>query len=104
MRAAPGSNSAPTFPDQDPGTTGDQKEQEREVDENTPADRNIGDRVTANDAGDVLAYSLNEAGAALFDIDIATGQLKTKGKLNREATDGDRARGNRHRHGPIRDH
>ena len=89
VRTAPGSNSAPTFPDQDPGTSGDQKEQEREVVENTPAGMNIGDPVAANDAGDVLAYSLSGADAAMFDIDIATGQLKTKGKLNREATDGE---------------
>ena len=44
----------------------------------------------ANDQGDVLAYSLGGEveDAGLFDIDIATGQLKTKEKLNREATGG----------------
>ena len=48
----------------------------------------MSDPVAANDAGDVLAYSLSGTDAAMFDIDIATGQLKTKGKLNREATNG----------------
>ena len=85
VRAAPDSNNDPAFPDQDPSTqdvveTG----QERKVAENTPAGRNIGAPVRANDEGDVLAYSLSGEDAALFDIDIATGQLKTKGKLNRE--------------------
>ena len=98
VRAAPDSNTGPEFPDQKPETSdiadGD-KDQERQVAENTPAGRDIGAPVKANDQGDVLAYSLsaapipNEDDASLFAIDIATGQLKTKGKLNREVTDGD---------------
>ena len=92
VRAAPSSNNDPAFPDQNPDLTGEQTDQDRKVAENTPAGRNIGAPVRANDEGDVLAYSLSGEDAALFDIDIATGQLKTKGKLNREpaATGGER--------------
>ena len=89
VRRAPDSNNAPVFPDEDLGTPGDQKTPDRKVAENTPAGRNIGAPVRANDQGDVLAYSLSGDNAGLFDIDIATGQLKTKGKLNREADDGE---------------
>ena len=89
VRAAPGSNTVPEFPDQDTSTPNTvDKAQEREVEENTPAGMNIGDPVAANDADDVLAYSLSGDDAAMFDIDIATGQLKTKGELNREETGG----------------
>ena len=86
VRVAPEDNTGPEFPDQDPSTEDSDKAQERKVAENTPAGRNIGDPVTANDEGDVLAYSVS---GTLFSIDIATGQLKTKGKLNREVADGD---------------
>ena len=50
-----------------------------EVAENTPADTDIGTPFTATDpdVGDTLTYTLNPAGAAVFDID-ASGQLKTK--------------------------
>ena len=89
VRAAPSTNSDPAFPDEDLSTTGVQKTPKRKVAENTPAGRNIGAPVKANDEGDVLAYSLGGTDADLFDIDIATGQLKTKGKLNREVTGGD---------------
>ena len=82
VRAAPSTNSDPAFPDEDLSTTGLQKTPKRKVAENTPAGRDIGAPVKANDEGDVLAYSVS---GTLFDIDIATGQLKTKGKLNREA-------------------
>ena len=87
VRAAPSTNNAPAFPDEDPSTPEVDKTPKRKVAENTPAGRNIGAPVKANDQGDVLAYSLAGAPdeAPLFDIDIATGQLKTKGKLNREA-------------------
>ena len=88
VRAAPGSNTAPRFPDRDLTMPDVQKNQDREVEENTPAGMNIGDPVAANDAGDVLAYSLSGPAAAMFDIDIATGQLKTKEKLNREGSGG----------------
>ena len=85
VRAAPESNNAPTFPDENPSTPDIvDKTPERKVAENTPSGRNIGAPVKANDEGDVVAYSLGGDDAGLFAIDIATGQLKTKGKLNRE--------------------
>ena len=60
----------------------------REVAENTPADVNIGDPVTAtdDDNGDSLTYTLGGADAASFDIDSKTGQLKTKAPLDHEGT------------------
>ena len=89
VRAAPSSNNAPAFPDEDLSDPGLQKTPERKVAENTRAGRDIGAPVKANDEGDVLAYSLSGTDAGLFDIDIRTGQLKTKGKLNREVDNGD---------------
>ena len=58
----------------------------RNVAENTPADVNIGDPVTAtdDDNGDSLTYTLGGADAVSFDIDSKTGQLKTKDPLDRE--------------------
>ena len=48
-----------------------------------PPGRNVGARVTATDedAGDVLTYSLGGADAATFDIDPATGQIRTRAVL-----------------------
>ena len=59
----------------------------RDVAENTPADVNIGDPVTAtdDDNGDSLTYTLGGVDAAAFDIDAKTGQLKTKAALDHEA-------------------
>ena len=85
VRAAPGSNTAPVFPDQDPGATGEQTEQTREVAENTAADTNIGAAVSANDAGDLLTYSLL-TGAASFDIVRSSGQIRTMADLDFETT------------------
>ncbi len=71
-------NRAPAFPD-DVSTTLD-------VNENTAAGTAFGDAVTATDPdGDTLAYSLTDADAASFEIDSATGQLKTKAALDYEA-------------------
>ena len=58
----------------------------RDVAENTSADVNIGDPVTATDEdnGDSLTYTLGGADAVSFDIDSKTGQLKTKAPLDRE--------------------
>ena len=89
IRRAPATNTAPVFPDQDPGTTGNQTDQEREVAENTPTGQNIGAPVAAIDSGDVLTYSLGGTDAALFEIDRATGQLRTKSALNHDASGGD---------------
>ena len=84
VRSAPAANTDPAFPDQNLGTTGNQTEQEREVAENTPAGRNIGAPVAANDAGDVLTYSLDDAGAMTFAIVRSSGQLQTKAALDFE--------------------
>ena len=74
----------------------------REVAENTVAGEDIGAPVAASDADDAaLTYTLGGTDAASFDIDPATGQLKTKADLDYEtkasyavtvtATDGDTA-------------
>ena len=58
----------------------------RSVPENTVADVDIGEPVAArDDEGDTPTYSLT-GGAANFDIDPATGQLRTKAALDREQT------------------
>ena len=58
-----------------------------EVKENTATDRDIGSPYTATDpdAGETLTYGLSGTGAASFDIDTGTGQLKTKAELDHEA-------------------
>ena len=70
----PISNNAPAFTETAP---------ERSVGQGTAAGRNVGARVRATDedAGDVLTYSLGGTDAALFDIDPATGQIRTKAVL-----------------------
>ena len=70
-------NSAPVFPDMDPGTDGVQNARtRREVAENTGAGQPVGDPVTATDPdADILTYTLNGADAASFEIDGATGQI-----------------------------
>ena len=51
----------------------------RSVNENTPAGRDIGDPVEADDDdGDSRTYSLSGTDAASFTIDMFTGQLQTK--------------------------
>jgi len=83
-RRAPSSNTAPVFPDQNPAEDGEQTDQDREIAENTPAGRSIGAPVRATDSGDVLTYSLGGPDEASFDIDRATGQLRTKNALDHE--------------------
>ena len=57
----------------------------RGVDENTTAGRDIGDPVRAtDDDNDTLTYSLDATGAASFDIDESSGQLRTKADLDHE--------------------
>ncbi len=57
----------------------------RQVAENTPADTNIGDPVTATDPDqDALTYSLSGADAGAFGIDVTNGQIKTKDPLDYE--------------------
>ena len=70
------SNRAPVFSESSPSRT---------VAENTESDAAIGEPVTATDAeGDDLTYSLSGADAASFEIDEATGQIKTSAPLNYE--------------------
>ena len=58
---------------------------ERSIPENTPAGRNIGSPVTAEDADeDTLIYGLSGVDAASFSIVGTTGQLKTKAPLDYE--------------------
>ena len=69
--------------DQDPVTDDNQADAAREVAENTAAGIDIGAPVVAEDAdADVLTYTLEGTDEASFDIDWATGQLKTKGSLD----------------------
>ena len=81
-------NAAPAFPDQDPDTDGVQGNQERSVAENTPAGQPVGAPAAATDedAADVLTYTLAGDDVSFFSIDVATGQLRTKEKLDFEAT------------------
>ena len=66
-----GANRSPDF-----GATTDT----RSFPENAAANTNIGDVVTADDpdTGNTPAYSLDTTGATSFDIDSASGQIKTK--------------------------
>ena len=79
-------NEPPAFPDTDPNTDGVQKEETREVAENTPTSTNIGDPVTATDpdAGETLNYTLGGTDAASFAIVETSGQLQTKAALDHE--------------------
>ena len=71
-------NQDPEFPASETGA--------RSVDENTPANRNIGTAVAATDAdNNRLIYSISGADAALFDVVASSGQLRTKAALDRES-------------------
>ena len=61
----------------------------RSVDENTPANRNIGAPVAATDAnnGDTLTYTLGGDDKAFFSIVDTSGQLQTKDALDYEDKD-----------------
>ena len=86
VRAAPGSNTAPVFPDQNLNEVGVQKDQTKMVAENTAAGTNVGPAVSANDPGDLLTYALSGNGAASFDIVRSSGQIRTKSALDFETT------------------
>ncbi len=59
---------------------------ERSVNENTPAGRDVGAPITANDPeSDSLTYSLNGGDAGSFTINATSGQLRTRSALNFEA-------------------
>ena len=71
-------NSEPEFPSSEDGA--------RSVDENTPANRNIGAPVAADDGdNDSLTYAISGADAAFFDVVATSGQLRTKAALNYES-------------------
>ena len=71
-------NSQPEFPSSEDGA--------RSVDENTPASRNFGTAIAADDAdNDNLTYSISGADAAAFAVVESSGQLQTSGALNRES-------------------
>ena len=76
VRAAPASNTPPTFPPTETGL--------RSVPENTPAAQPVGDPVSALDPGDRLTYSLDDEAEKVFDIVPETGQLLTAAPLNYE--------------------
>ena len=82
VRAKPATNIPPAFPDQVLTEDGLQTAQTRMVAENTPSGRNIGAAVVASDYGDVLTYSFDADADNTFDIDRATGQLKTQAPLD----------------------
>ena len=66
---------------------GDQADATRKVTENTLAGEAIGDPVVATDGDDdILTYTLEDDEDGVFAIDWATGQLRTKGKLDFEMT------------------
>ena len=71
-------NEKPAFDEPDPAR--------RTIAENTPAGQRIEGPVSATDPdrSETLTYSLDSAGADLFEIVSTTGQLKTKGALDHE--------------------
>ena len=82
-------NTPPVFKDADDTEIAAGTAVTREVAENTPKGEPVEAPVAASDAeGDVLTYTLGGDDAASFSIDVATGQLRTKTALDREATDG----------------
>ena len=91
-------NSPPEFPSSEDGA--------RSVDENTPANRNVGAPIQATDAdNDGLTYSISGADAAFFDVVASSGQLKSKAALDHESRGqlhvhdvGDRQQGRQQHH------
>ena len=83
-------NDPPVFPDQDSEMPGDQSEMAtRTIEENTAAGKDVGVPVEAGDGDDdILTYTLGETAAdGAFDIDQATGQIKTKAGLDFETAE-----------------
>ena len=79
-------NAVPEFTDEDPDTNGVQAA--RMVEENTAAGEDVGLPVEAeDDDNDILTYTIDDDAAATFDIEAATGQIKTKGDLDEDTTD-----------------
>ena len=77
--ASPTQNTTPEFTETAPVT--------RSVGQGTAAGRSIGSpvRATDPDSGDILTYVLTGPDADMFDIDTATGQLRTKEVLDYDA-------------------
>ena len=85
-------NTAPVFPNQAPEGADVDRDQTRNVAENSAPGTAVGDPVTATDIGadgnqEVLLYTLGGTDADSFDIDRSTGQLKTKADLDYEDSD-----------------
>ena len=82
-------NNPPVFPDQDSDDPGDQSATaERMVEENTAAGEDVGVPFAAGDTDDdILTYTLGDSTSDdAFDIDQATGQIKTKADLDFDTT------------------
>ena len=75
----PVANTVPEFTEDDDDTDA-MRTTTRSVGQGTAAGRSVGApvRATDEDPGDVLTYSLSGTDAGLFDIDPATGQIRTK--------------------------
>ena len=83
-------NNPPVFPDQDSEMPLDQSDEAaRMVEENTAAGEDVGAPVAAGDSDDdILTYTLGtDAANMAFDIDQATGQIKTKADLDFDTTE-----------------
>ena len=74
-------NADPEFTDDDAAVNGNQTT--RMVEENTDAGEDVGLPVEADDEdNDILTYTIDDTAAATFDIEAASGQIKTKGDLD----------------------
>ena len=83
-------NATPEFTDEDTDTNGVQAA--RMVEENTPAGEDVGLPVEASDSdNDILTYTIDDTAAATFDIEAASGQIKTKSDLDEDTLDTYRA-------------
>ena len=73
-----GTNQPPTFADTSPVG--------RDVNENTPSNRDVGTAVNVNtdDSSTTFTYSLGGRDAALFNIVSSSGQIRTRSALNHE--------------------
>ena len=72
-------NTPPTFADVS------QQDRTRNVDENTPSGRDVGNAVSASDdSSDSWTYSLGGRDGALFSIVSSSGQIRTRSALNHE--------------------
>ena len=86
VRKKPYVNTAPMFLDADGEALDENPGVSRSVAENSRAGTAIGDPVAATDEAefgpDTLTYTLDTTGAASFDIDSGTGQIRVKASVN----------------------